>query len=262
MSDFLDVLARVAQINIESEYYDNITPLENSRDSLKKAIVACKANPIITEIKIASPSAGVIRTNVEPAAIAKAMEKGGATALSVLTEPKQFSGSLEALAQARKAVKLPILMKDIILSPIQIQAGSKLGANAVLLIKALFDRGYAEKTLNEMIAGAHMFGLEVLLETHTLSEFVSSLKTDADLIGINNRDLATLKVDLNVTKTILQSINPENKIVVSESGINTPAEIHSLRESGASAFLIGSAIMLSDNVEEKVREFVNANETN
>ena len=83
------------------------------------------------------------------------MEKGGATALSVLTEPKQFSGSLEALAQARKAVKLPILMKDIILSPIQIQAASKLGANAVLLIQALFDRGYSEKTVDEMIAGAH-----------------------------------------------------------------------------------------------------------
>ena len=94
-------------------------------------------------------------------------------------------------------------MKDIILSPIQIQAASKLGANAVLLIKALFDRGYSEKTLEEMIAGAHMLGLEVLLETHTQSEFVSALKTDADLIGINNRNLATLKVDLNVTKKIL-----------------------------------------------------------
>ena len=232
--------------------------VENVRVSLKKAILDCKSNPIIAEIKAASPSAGVIRTNVDPAAIAKSMERGGATALSVLTEPKQFSGSLEALTQARKAVKLPILMKDIILSPIQIQAATKLGANAVLLIKALFDRGYSDKTLEEMIAGAHMLGLEVLLETHTLSEFVSALQTDADLIGINNRNLATLKVDLNVTKTILQSINPKNKVVVSESGINTAADVHFLRESGASAFLIGSAIMLSDNIEEKVREFVNA----
>ena len=258
MSDFLDVLARVAQINVESEYYDNILPVENVRANLKKAILDCKFNPIITEIKAASPSAGVIRTNMKPALIAKDMEKGGAAALSVLTEPKQFSGSLEALAQARKAVKIPILMKDIILSPVQIQAGSKLGANAVLLIKALFDRGYSDKTLEEMIAGAHLLGLEVLLETHTITEFVSALQTDADLIGINNRDLATLKVDLNVTKAILQSINPKNKIVVSESGINTPAEIHSLRESGASAFLIGSAIMLSNNIEETVTEFVNA----
>ena len=258
MSDFLDVLARVAQINVESEYYDNILPVENVTANLKKAILDCKFNPIITEIKVASPSAGIIRTNIKPALIAKAMEKGGATALSVLTEPKQFSGSLETLTQARKAVKLPILMKDIILSPLQIQAGSKLGANAILLIKALFDRGYSEKTLEEMITGAHLLGLEVLLETHTLSEFVSAMQTDADLIGINNRDLATLKVDLKVTKTILQSIDPKNRIVVSESGINTPANIHSLRESGASAFLIGSAIMLSNNIEEKVTEFVNA----
>jgi len=258
MSDFLDVLARVAQINIEDGYYDNILPVENVRASLKRAILDCKFNPIIAEIKAASPSAGIIRTNIEPALIAKAMEKGGATALSVLTEPKQFSGSLETLAQARKAVKLPILMKDIILSPVQIQACAKLGANAVLLIKALFDRGYSDKTLEEMIAGSHMLGLEVLLETHTLSEFDSGLQTDADLIGINNRNLATLKVDLSVTKTILQSINPENKVIVSESGIDTLAAIHSLRESGASAFLIGSAIMLSNNIEEKVMEFVNA----
>ena len=258
MSDFLDVLARVAHINVESEYYDNISPVENNSVSLKKAIIACKINPIIAEIKSASPSAGIIRDNIDPSVIAKAMEKGGATALSVLTEPKQFSGSLEALTEARKVVKLPILMKDIILSPIQIQAGSKLGANAVLFIKALFDRGYVEKTLDEMIAGAHMFGLEVLLETHTLTEFVSALKTDADLIGINNRNLGTLKVELNVTRKILQSINPKNKIIVSESGISKPADVHFLRESGASAFLIGSAIMSSDNIEEKVREFVNA----
>ena len=258
MSDFLDVLARVAQITIDSEYYDEIKSLESVGVSLKKSILDCKANPIITEIKVASPSAGVIRRNVQPSVIAKAMERGGAVALSVLTEPKQFDGSLEALAQARQAVKLPILMKDIVLSPIQIQAASKIGASCVLLIQALFDRGYSEKTIDEMIAGAHMLGLEVLLETHTLSEFVSALQSDADLIGINNRNLATLKVDLNVTNTIIQSINPKNKIVVSESGINTPVDVHFLRESGASAFLIGSAIMLSDNIEGKVREFVNA----
>jgi indole-3-glycerol phosphate synthase len=258
MSDFLDVLVRVAQTNIESEYYDKVTPVENDYTSLKKAILDCTSNPIITEIKAASPSAGVIRTKVDPTAIAESMEKGGAVALSVLTEPKQFSGSLEALVQARKAVKLPILMKDIIISPLQIQVAANIGANAVLLIKALFDRGYSSKTLEEMIAGAHLLGLEVLLETHTVSEFVLALQTDADLIGINNRDLGTLKVDLTVTKKILRSINPKKKVVVSESGINTPHDIHFLRESGASAFLIGSAIMLSNNIEEKVREFVNS----
>jgi indole-3-glycerol phosphate synthase len=258
MSDFLDLLAYVAQRTIASGYYEKVTPIESKRVSLKKAILDCQVNPVITEIKAASPSAGIIRRNVNPSEIAKAMQRGGATALSVLTEPKQFNGSLEALAQARKTVKLSILMKDIILSPVQIEAASKIGANAVLLIKALFDRDYGEKSLNEMINAAHVLGLEVLLETHTESEFCSALETDVDLIGINNRNLGTLKVDLNVTKNILAKINPKGKIIVSESGINTPADIRFLRESGACAFLVGSAIMLTDNIEEKVREFVNA----
>jgi indole-3-glycerol phosphate synthase len=258
MTDFFDVLARIAQITIESEYYETAKPADSVHVSLKEAVLHSHLVPIITEIKFASPSAGVIRKNVDPSEIAKAMQRGGATALSVLTEPEQFNGSLEALAQAREAVKLPILMKDIILSPIQIQAASKMGANAVLLIKALFDRGYGERCLDEMIAGAHLLGLEVLLETHTASEFSSAVKTKADLIGINNRNLATLKVDLNVTKKILAENDSNGKLVVSESGINTPDDIRFFRESGVRVFLIGSVIMLSDDVEEKVREFVNA----
>jgi indole-3-glycerol phosphate synthase len=155
-------------------------------------------------------------------------------------------------------VKLPILMKDIILSPAQLDAASKLGANAALLIEALFDRGYCECDLDDMIATAHSKGLEVLLETHTEAEFRSAVSTHADLIGINNRNLATLKVDLNVTKRILERNNAEGKLIVSESGINTPNDLRFLRECGAHAFLIGSAVMLADNVEEKVKEFVSA----
>jgi indole-3-glycerol phosphate synthase len=258
MSDYLDVLARVAQINIDDEYYETVKQADSMHISLRKTILECRAVPVIAEIKSASPSAGVIRKNVEPNEIARAMQRGGATALSVLTEPKQFNGSLEALAETREAVNLPILMKDIILSPIQIQAASKIGANAVLLIQAIFDRGYSARGLDEMILGAHLLGLEVLLETHTETEFCSAVKTSADLIGINNRNLGTLKVDLNVTKKILSRNDSTGKIVISESGINTPADIKFLRESGACAFLIGSAIMSTDNVEEKVKEFVNA----
>ena len=258
MSDYLDVLARVAQITIENEYYDSVKPADSMHISLRKTIIDCSSIAVITEIKSASPSAGVIRENVKPAEIARAMQRGGAAALSVLTEPKQFNGSLEALAQARKAVKLPILMKDIILTPIQIQAASKIGANAVLLIKALFDRGYCDRSLDEMIGGAHLLGLEVLLETHTEAEFCSAVKTGADLIGINNRNLGTLKVDLNVTKKILSKNDSNGKLVITESGINTLADILSLRRTGARAFLIGSAIMSSDNIEQKVKEFVNA----
>jgi indole-3-glycerol phosphate synthase len=258
MRDYLDVLARVAQINVDDEYYDQAQPSERIHVSLKQAILNCKAAPVISEIKAASPSAGVIRSNIDAGEIAKAMQRGGATGLSVLTEPRQFSGSLEALAQARGAVKLPILMKDIIVSPVQIQSAYKMGANAVLLIQALFDRGYIEKSVDEMILGAHLLGLEVLLETHTKAEFCSAVTSGADLVGINNRNLSTLKVDLGVTKRILAENGSNGKLVVSESGINTTADIEFLKQAGARAFLIGSAIMSSSDIEQKVKEFVNA----
>jgi indole-3-glycerol phosphate synthase len=258
MSDFLDVLACDAQETINSGYYEAAKETEKSHISLKKAIIETKNAPVITEIKAASPSAGAIRENVKASSIEESIEKGGAVGISVLTEPKHFKGSLSSLVEARKAVKLPILMKDIILSPVQLDAASKAGANAALLIEALFERGYCECTINDMIARAHSAGLEVLLETHTANEFRSAVRTHTDVIGINNRYLATLKVDLNVTKRILEQNSAEGKIIVSESGINTPADLRFLRECGAHAFLIGSAIMLTDNVEKKVKEFVSA----
>ena len=258
MTDFLDVLAHVAQITIESEYYDAAKPAESRHLSLKKAITECDVVPVISEIKVASPSAGVIKKDADVRAIARSMQKGGAVGLSVLTEPKQFNGSLEALSQARETVNLPILFKDIILSPIQVQAAAKMGANAVLLIQTLFDRGYGERSLREIIAGAHTIGLEVLLETHSATEFQSAVETDADLVGINNRNLGNLKVDLAVTNEILKKNSSNGKIVVSESGINTQADIRFLLAGGARAFLIGQAIMSSGNIEQKIKEFVNA----
>jgi indole-3-glycerol phosphate synthase len=258
MADFLDTLSQSAQETINSGYYEAIKETAPSHISLKKAILETKNVPVITEIKVASPSAGTIRKNIEAGNLAKSMEKGGAVGISVLTEPKHFKGSLRSLIEARKAVKLPILMKDIILSPVQLEAASKAGANAALLIEALFDRGYCECTVNDMIARAHSASLEVLLETHTAEEFRYAVRTHADLVGINNRDLATLKVDLNVTKRILERNSAEDKIIVSESGINTPADLRFLRECGTHAFLIGSAVMLADNVEKKVKEFVSA----
>ena len=138
------------------------------------------------------------------------------------------------------------------------EAAALIGANAVLLIEALFDRNYGEIGLNEMIALAHFKGLEVLLETHTEKEFCSAIKTGADLVGINNRNLGTLKIDLNTTKQILERRSLHGKVVVSESGIKTPADLRFLRQSGAKAFLIGSSIMLTENIEEKVKEFVEA----
>lgn len=258
MADFLDTLAQSVKATIDSGYYEAITETEAFRASLKKAILEAKHAPVISEIKAASPSAGIIRENVEAGGIAESMEKGGAVGISVLTEPKHFKGSLRSLVVARRAVKLPILMKDIILSPVQLEAASRLGANVALLIVALFDRGYCEHSLSDMIATAHSKGLEVLLESHTEEEFRSAVRTHADLVGINNRNLATLKVDLGVTKRILERNSAEDKIVVSESGVSTPADLRFLRLYGAQAFLVGSSVMLADDVEGKIKELVSA----
>lgn len=258
MSDFFDTLAMDAKETINSGYYQVFMPKTGVYYSLKRAILECKKNPVITEIKGASPTLGIIRKSIDAGEVALAMAIGGATGLSVLTEPKHFNGSLNALIEARRAVKLPILMKDIILNPVQIETAEQLGANVVLLIQTLFDRGYGKTSLDSMISLAHEKGLEVLLEVHTEGEFSSAVTTNADMIGINNRDLATLKTDLKVTKSILEKNTAKGLTIISESGIETPSDVKFLSECGASAFLIGSSIMSTKNITEKVLEFVNA----
>ncbi len=256
MIDFLETLAMDATKTIDSGYYKTAAFTKQTKISLKKAILECKANPVITEIKKTSPSLGTIRSQVNPLEIAKAMEKGGAVGISVLTEPKHFNGSLSALIQTKEAVKLPILMKDIIIVAEQIEVAAHIGADAVLLIQGLFNKGCCEMSVDKTVAFAHSMGLEVLLETHTEEEFRSAVETRADLVGINNRNLGTLKIDLNTTKEILKRNSTCGKMVVSESGIKTPEDLRFLRECGAKAFLIGSSIMLTENIEEKVKEFV------
>jgi indole-3-glycerol phosphate synthase len=258
MADFLSVLARDAKETIHEGYYVVYTQVSTHSVSLKKTILESKHIPIITEIKAASPSLGTIRKKFNPEEVARAMEKGRAVGISVLTEPKHFEGSLSCLTKVRRAVKLPILMKDIIISPTQLETASKIGANAVLLIETLFERKYCECDIHEMVAQARSKNLEVLLETHNADEFRSAINSSADLIGINNRDLRTLKVDLEVTKKILEKNDARGKIIVSESGIRTLADLSFLNECGAHAFLIGSAIMMADNIEKRVKEFVMA----
>lgn len=258
MPDYIDTLAKDAVKSIKEGYYKTATKIVAPHKSLKEAILKSKRTPIISEIKFASPSKGKLRENSDLTEIAKDMEKGGSVGISILTEPKNFKGQINFIAQARNQVDVPILMKDIILSPEQIEAASRNGANAILLIQALFDRGYCENDAQSMIEYAHSRNLEVLLEAHTEEEFLSALKTDADLIGINNRDLKTLKVNLEVTKSILTKHGAQGKVTVSESGINTPQDIRFLRNCGAQAFLVGTAIMKSKNIEEKVKELVEA----
>jgi indole-3-glycerol phosphate synthase len=255
MPDFLDVLARDAKATIESGYYEHFKETINEPISFRKAIQQSQNVPIISEIKKASPSAGLIRREFSTEKVASAMARGGVIGISVLTEPKHFSGSLSNLSKTRKSVNLPLLMKDIILTPLQLDTAAKIGANAVLLIQSLYDRGYGKLRIPEMIEAAHLKRLEVLLEVHDENEFQRALKSDADLVGINNRNLGTLEIDLNITRRILKEIPAGDRIVVSESGILSAANVRFLRECGAKAFLIGSAIMSADNVEAKAREF-------
>ena len=258
MPDFLDALARDAKATLKAGYYEHLTESLAEPVSLRSAVQRSQHAPVIAEVKGASPSTGVIRQDFSAGRVALAMAKGGAVGISVLTEPKHFNGSLANLVKVRVAVELPVLMKDIILSLRQLEAAARTGANAVLLIQALFDRGYSELSVNEMIEAAHSRKLEVLLEAHDEGEFQRALASDADLIGINNRNLATLEIDLNVTRRILEKKPEGSLIVVSESGIRSAADILFLRNCGAKAFLVGSAIMSGKNVEEKVREFVSA----
>ncbi len=256
MADYLDTLARDAERTVAEGYYTVITKHFAPKVSLRKAILKSKRNAVITEVKPKSPSRSTIKTDFNPAELAKAMKAGGAIAISALTEPKHFSGSLNILKKVRESVELPVLMKDIIINPVQMEAASRMGANTVLLIQTLFERGYCKHGLNEMISEAHTRNLEVLLETHNRNEYVSALKTEADLVGINNRDLRTLDTDINVTQKILQNSEGCDKVVVSESGIMEPSDLVFLRKCGAQAFLIGYSIMIANNIKERVKEFV------
>jgi indole-3-glycerol phosphate synthase len=258
MPNFLDVLAESAMKSIQEGYYETAGKATAPSVSLRDAILRCKRAPIISEIKFASPSMGTLKKNLDLKRNAKAMEEGGAVGISVLTEPKHFGGNLGYIAEVRGQVRTPILMKDIILSSVQVDAASKVGANAVLLIQTLFDRGYCERGVRAMVEYCHSRGLEALLEVHTDEEFLSASETAADMIGVNNRDLKTLEVDLEATKRILEKQHTKERVIVSESGINTPEDILFLKKCGAQAFLVGTAIMKAEDVKAKVRELVEA----
>ncbi|MCH9041003.1 MAG: indole-3-glycerol-phosphate synthase [Nitrosopumilus sp.] len=231
----------------------------NLQKSSKDFIQIIKNNPhptLLTEIKFASPSLGKIRTLTDPASIARQMIAGGSKALSILTQPNLFHGSPEYFMKVRESVDIPLLMKDIMIENIQIDAAEKMGADYILLIQSLFDQGFL-KEIDEFIEYAHKKELKILLEVHTKQEFENALKTEADLIGVNNRNLDTLEIDLKTTKTVLEGYE-KSRPILSESGIETSEDIQYLKKSGADAFLVGSSIMKSDNIEEQVRKLVKA----
>jgi len=258
LADYLADLAAKAHARVERGYYNTRSHQLRKSHSLSKAIVECNLTPVITEVKFASPSLGTIRSGGSPLEIAGSMLKGGACALSVLTASDDFNGTLANLSQIAQRFSIPVLMKDIIVSPRQLKAGSDLGADAVVLISEIFTRGMSEVSLEEMIDESSSLGLEVLAEANSSEEFESLSVYDVDLYGINNRDLSTLKVGISTTEEILSRTKKPNGPVVSESGIESGADVRRLKRAGAEAFLVGSSVMRATNIEEKVRELVNA----
>ncbi|MFZ4694544.1 MAG: indole-3-glycerol phosphate synthase TrpC [Verrucomicrobiia bacterium] len=200
---------------------------------------------LIAEIKKASPSAGMIRPNFDPATLAKAYERGGANALSILTDEPFFQGHLDYLRAARAATHLPCLRKDFILSEYQVWEARAAGADAILLIVAALLR----RDLIHLLEAARAAELDVIVEVHDERELDASLQVDAPIIGINNRNLKTFKVDVAVTEALAPRV-PRDRIVVSESGLSRGEQLQRVRDAGASAVLIGESLMRHENVEE------------
>lgn len=256
MTQILRKLVENSRDAIDEGTYEISESLSNSKIDLVTSIKNNKHASLITEVKFASPSLGQIREHSDPVQIAKSMVRGGALAISVLTQPHLFSGSPKYFMEIRKQIDVPMLMKDIIIDKIQIDAAKKMGADYVLLIQSLFDLGYL-KEIDEFVEYGHKNGLKVLVESHTKSEFANSLKTNADLLGINNRNLDTLEIDINTTKRLLDGFD-KKRIIVSESGIESPKDVVFLKNCGADVFLIGSSIMKNEDIELNVRSLVNA----
>lgn len=202
--------------------------------------------PVIAEVKRSSPTTSQTRT-VDPAEAARAMESAGAAAISVLTEPTQFDGSEDALREVRSAVSIPVLRKDFLLQEAHLDA---VAADVVLLIVRFLD------DLSGMIEAARDRGMEPLVEVHTRREMDRALAAGAEIIGVNNRDLAALEVDRSTVETLADSV-PSSVTLVAESGIRTTDHANRMLDAGADGLLIGSAIM-DDDIAENTRRFVQA----
>jgi indole-3-glycerol phosphate synthase len=207
--------------------------------------------PVIAEVKKGSPSKGVIRPDFDPLAIAEIYQQNGAACLSVLTDAHFFLGQLGYLALIRERVSLPLLRKDFVFDPYQIYEARGAGADAVLLIAAMLDL----HQLRDFSALARELSLDVLLEVHDEKELATALKTDCEMIGINNRDLRTFVMDLATTERLARLV-PAERLIVAESGITSRADIVRLQDAGAGAFLIGESLMREENIGAKLRELL------
>ncbi len=206
---------------------------------------------LIAEIKRASPSRGLLCPDFNPASLARTYERSGAAAISVLTESAHFQGSLEDLAEVRKSVALPLLRKDFIFDGYQVYETAASGADALLLIVAVL----GPERLAELLALGQSLGLACLAEVHDEREIEIALKSGAEIIGINNRDLKTFQTDIETTRR-LRPLIPGDKIVISESGISQTQDMKMLRSWGVDAALVGEALVTAPDIAKKIRELL------
>ena len=257
MSDILEKI--VATKKIEIAHNLKQLSLANQRDQAKSNNQDAKLKPrgfirsieqkiasgkagVITEIKKASPSKGILRENFIPSEIAQSYEKHGAACLSVLTDVNYFQGCNDYLQQARAACSIPVLRKDFTIDPYQIYEARAIGADAILLIVACLELNQ----MKELESCAHELGLDVLVEVHNAEELDQALELNTPLLGINNRNLKTFEVTLQTTLSLLSSV-PSNKTLVTESGILNRADVQLMRDNKVNAFLVGEAFMRSPN---------------
>ena len=211
--------------------------------------VAAGESAVIAEVKKASPSKGVIRVDFDPAQIAKSYEDGGATCMSVLTDADFFQGSEAYLREARAACKLPVIRKDFIVDPYQVYEARAIGADCILLIVACLE----DEQMQDLAELAQDLGMDVLVESHDAEELERALTLSTPLIGINNRNLHTFDLTLQTTFDLLQKI-PQDRLVITESGIHTPADVALMREQNVNAFLVGESFMRAEQPGVKLAE--------
>ncbi len=218
------------QIKEAPKVRDFIAAIETKISQKKPAVIA--------EIKKASPSKGLLRKEFDPAAIAASYESGGAACLSVLTDTDFFQGSKEYLKQARAACRLPVIRKDFIVEPYQVYEARAIGADCILLIAAILD----DTKLQELYNLAQDLGMSVLLEVHDYNEMQRALRLNTTLLGINNRNLRTFQTSLNTTLELLKHI-PDDRLIVTESGIHTKQDVQMMTSHNVKVFLVGEAFM-------------------
>ncbi|MBI1743770.1 indole-3-glycerol-phosphate synthase [Candidatus Acetothermia bacterium] len=257
--DYLDRIVSDVQQSIRHGYYQSrpqgsIGP----KFSFVQAIAHCSEgkNAIIAELKPASPSEGILLKKNSTDEMLSLYVQAGVSGLSILTEPQHFGGSLENLRHA-SLLGLPTLTKDFVICTEQLDAARAYGASGVLLIATLFERDYASLNLDAMISEAQKRELEVLLEVASLDEYERALKTNATMIGINNRDLTSLKIDLNRTADILGK-SSKDRLIWSLSGVDTREDLQKLRDAGADAFLVGTSLLKAKDPQVKLAELLSA----